>query len=63
MIGRRLVNFASEAEFSVLPLIASVAAPEGAAKVVRRWAVCRLARQVSQSASTPTSERRFSHDQ
>lgn len=45
VIGRRLANFASEAEFSVVPLSASVVAPEAAAKVVRRWAVCRLARQ------------------
>jgi hypothetical protein len=46
VIGRWMANFASDAEFDVLPLIASVACPDGVAKVVRRWPVCRLAREL-----------------
>lgn len=62
VIGSCLANSASEAEFNVLRLIAAFAGLEDTAKVVRRWPLCTLARQVTQSASTPTFEKRFPHE-
>jgi len=62
VIGRRLANSASEAEFNVLPLIAAFAGPEGTAKVVRRWPLCTLARHVNPIRINPDIREEVSHE-
>ncbi len=62
MIGRRLAYFPSEAEFNLLPLIAAFACPEGTAKVVRRWALCTLARHVNPIRVNPDIREEVSHE-
>jgi len=61
VIGRRLANSASEAEFNVLPLTAALAGPEGTAKVVRRWPLCTLARHVNPIRINPAIREEVSH--
>ncbi len=41
-----MADFASKAEFKVLPLFPSVVGPQGLPKADGRWSVCRLAREM-----------------
>ncbi len=63
VIGRCLASSASEAELNVLPLIAVFADPEGTAKVVRRWPLRTLARNVNPIRINPDIREEVSHEQ